>query len=128
MSVKDQQLDSYFSQIASTQKGIKPLLESFFGFLKRKTDFYVTYEEGCESSMGFPKGAAEKMMLSAMKKYEFTPVKDDLVKSKAFDDLSSNENVSNDPKIVSNKPIQLNYTDTGKLIPIGNGGINRDGR
>jgi hypothetical protein len=119
MSVEDQQLDSYFSQIASTQKGIKPLLESFFGFLKRKTDFYVTYEEGCESSMGFPKGVAEKMVLTAMKKYKFNPVEDS---------LNSNEKVSNEPKILSNKPIQLNYTDSGKLIPIGNGGISRDGR
>lgn len=54
--------DDVFLGLAQQHGGIQPLLNSFFGFLHRRTDFYVQFPEGTRASMGFPPGAAEKMV------------------------------------------------------------------
>jgi hypothetical protein len=54
--------DDVFLQIAGQVGGIEPLLDEFFGFLSRKTDFYVEYNQSQRAHMGFPKGVNEKMV------------------------------------------------------------------
>ncbi len=50
--------------VAGKLGGIEPLLAAFFGFLFRKTDFYVEYPPDVkQAKMGFPVGAAEAMLL-----------------------------------------------------------------
>ena len=48
--------DEVFANIAGDCGGIQPLLDAFFGFLHRRTDFYVTVEEGVKAEMGFRRG------------------------------------------------------------------------
>ena len=54
--------DEIFMQVAGRAGGIQPLLDSFFGFLSRKTDFYVQFEPNIKAKMGFPRGIAERMV------------------------------------------------------------------
>lgn len=74
--MEDQQAyDDMLTHIASKAGGIKPLLDTFFSFLERRTDFYVQFDqpiaEGKASyKMGFPKGVAEKMVLQAFRQYK----------------------------------------------------------
>jgi hypothetical protein len=63
MSAEESIYDDFFLQIAGRAGGISPLLNAFFGFLHRKTDFYTQYEPGTRATMGFPPGIAEKMVI-----------------------------------------------------------------
>lgn len=75
-TMADQQAyDDMFTHIASKAGGIKPLLDTFFSFLERKTDFYVQFDQPAGQvkasyKMGFPKGVAEKMVLQAFRQYK----------------------------------------------------------
>ena len=63
MKAENSEFDDFFVQIAGRTGGLKPLLEAFFGFLSRKTDFYIQYDkESTDAKMGFPPGVAEKMV------------------------------------------------------------------
>jgi len=55
----DERFDGMFMNVASTAGGIDPLLDSFFGFLRRKTDFFTGAADG---------GQAERKVLEAFKK------------------------------------------------------------
>ena len=48
--------------------GIQGFLESVFGFLSRRTDFYYEMEPG--EKMGFPPSVAESMVAGTFKKYQ----------------------------------------------------------
>jgi len=64
--------DEIFTQIAGRAGSLDALFDRFFGFLKRRTDLYVTFDEKQQgATMGFPEGIAEQMVLTAMKKYPF---------------------------------------------------------
>jgi hypothetical protein len=60
----DRNFDEVFTQVAGRLGGIQPLLDTFFSFLCRKTDFYVQFDPAVtkQASMGFPPGVAEKMV------------------------------------------------------------------
>lgn len=60
--MNDGRFDDLFLQIAGQMGGIEPLLDEFFGFLSRKTDFYVEFEPNQKAHMGFPKGVNERMV------------------------------------------------------------------
>eukprot|EP00743_Colponemidia_sp_Colp-15_P007770 GILK01008413.1.p1 GENE.GILK01008413.1~~GILK01008413.1.p1 ORF type:complete len:335 (-),score=55.48 GILK01008413.1:254-1198(-) len=60
--------DDLYLSIAQKHGGIQPLLESFFSFLSRRTDFFHVMQEG--DKMGFPPGVAEKMVLSTFRKFQ----------------------------------------------------------
>lgn len=68
--------DDLFTEIAGRCGGLDPFLSAFFGFLHRKTDFYVEVNPIIDGSyekteQGFPHGVAERMIVAAMKKYKF---------------------------------------------------------
>ena len=66
-----------FMHTAQRCGGIEPLLESFFGFLKRRTDFYVVHDgkENTRYEAGFGPGKAEAMVRSAFGKHALKPLK-----------------------------------------------------
>jgi len=53
-----EQFDGYFLHIAQQTRGIEPLLETFFSFLRRKTDFFS----------GGGDGAAERAVLNVLRR------------------------------------------------------------
>jgi hypothetical protein len=54
-------MDGLFLSIAQRCGGIEPLLEEFFSFLHRRTDFYVV-DSDPRRPMGFGPGDAERMV------------------------------------------------------------------
>jgi len=66
--------DDLLLTIAGQCGGIRPLLRTFFSFLKRRTDFYVVFEAGASASMGFPPGAAERMLLEEFRRNPMKPL------------------------------------------------------
>lgn len=159
--------DEIFTQIAGRAGSLDKTLDAFFGFLNRRTDLYVTFnEEQKNARMGFPEGIAEQMVLRSMRKFPYRPldnasssngningnndskVKDSKIEkdnnrsnqSSASPSPSSSSssssiendrnktvfNVSNDKPSLTNNSNSSNvikYTDDGKQIPIGNGGV-----
>lgn len=74
--------DDVFAQIAHRSGSVQNLLDEFFGFLHRRTDFYVQFEPTPKNApgsvdsnkrftMGFPMGMAETMVLRSLHKYPF---------------------------------------------------------
>lgn len=146
MEATTTRFDGLFEEIAGRTGGIEPLLDSFFGFLSRRTDFYVEFdtssnvEGGRVFKCGFPRGKATKILLDAFKRYPFKSYKDFIGPSSK--DSKSNENIevastskgvitsiAETEKVLpantgseSNK-VKLSYTQEGKQIPIGNGGV-----
>ena len=57
-----------FMKLAAEQGGIAPLLDHFFSFLHRKTDFYVV-DKNPSRQMGFAPGAAERLLLRSFRKF-----------------------------------------------------------
>lgn len=54
-------------ELAQRSKGLEPMLDAVFSFLKRKTDFYV--EQGPGDRVGFPPGEAQKIVLRCFSKF-----------------------------------------------------------
>lgn len=52
----DERFDPVLLELAGQTGGIQPLLQAFFSFLYRKTDFFHVMQPG--DKMGFPDGAA----------------------------------------------------------------------
>lgn len=57
-----------------SQGDLRILLHSFFSFLHRKTDFYITHhpldvKEGVPARMGFVEGDAEKLLLASFRRF-----------------------------------------------------------
>jgi hypothetical protein len=63
-----ERFDNYYINIAREAGGIENLLDSFFSFMFRRTDFY--YECEPNDNMGFPPGVAEMMVLNIFRKYQ----------------------------------------------------------
>ena len=60
---EDRPLDGLFMTAAQRSGGIQPLLNEFFSFLHRRTDFYVV-DSNPRRPMGFAPGVAEQMVRS----------------------------------------------------------------
>jgi len=131
--------DTLFMEIAGRSGSLDNLLEHFFGFLHRRTDFYITLDKltDKDAKMGFPKGLAEQMVLRAMNKYKF---KEYSIEKQNYEPNTTTKmtneklsiSTSNSTVIDINEPKTLNssssdksirYNEEGKQIPIGNGGI-----
>ena len=63
-----ERFDNFYINIAREAGGIENLLDSFFSFMYRRTDFY--YECEPNDNMGFPPGIAEVMLLNIFRKYQ----------------------------------------------------------
>lgn len=60
--------DHLYMTIAKEAGGIEGLLNSFFSFLFRRTDFF--YEADPTDKMGFPPGVNERMLLTIFKQFQ----------------------------------------------------------
>lgn len=135
-SIED--MDNHFAEIAQRSGSIQNLFHDFFGFLHRRTDFYVeippstSVEEDRKFNMGFPTGMAEKILLEAFHKYPFKNYEEVTNQKGKPSPSPAPTAISKEPKIEapssSTKSETLTQpkivlTDTGKQIPIGNGGI-----
>jgi hypothetical protein len=68
---EDEKYDEIFTQIAGQIGSVQGLLDKFFGFMHRKTDFYIQFEKSSsDATMGFPEGVAETMVLQSFKKHK----------------------------------------------------------
>ena len=147
MSSDNASFDDMYIQIASRAGNIDNLLSSFFGFLHRKTDFYVEIPDNYKSKMGFPPNVAQHKMLNAFKHYPMkTPEKKDMqliTQSKKSVSSTSSKVVQpkgsdlSPPHVPDTKPVppvkptpalapvasSVQLTSQGKQVPIGNGGI-----
>ncbi|EEY57584.1 nuclear migration protein nudC-like protein [Phytophthora infestans T30-4] len=90
--------DALLAQMAQQHGGVEPLLESFFGFLHRKTDFYVVSSDPAKAKMGFLPGQAQQKVLAA------------------FQNASA----------AAKEKIKPQLTEDGKQVPVGNGGVADD--
>lgn len=62
--------DEHFLAVAAKAKSIKGLLAEFFGFLHRRTDFYIV-DRRPDRPMGFDAGAAEAILLETFRSLPF---------------------------------------------------------
>jgi hypothetical protein len=69
MSAAPGRFDALLTQLAQQHGGVESLLDSFFDFLHRKTDFYVVSADPARHKMGFLPGQAEEKVLEAFHKY-----------------------------------------------------------
>ena len=138
--IDNDKYDEIFMQIAGQIGSVQGLLDEFFGFMHRKTDFYVEFEESdVKATMGFPKGAAEKMIIKSfrkkkMKNYSsqvdgiagpYTNIEDGSITSGISDKrnmISENAGI-NRPLIPSAKIKHVDLNSKGQQMPIGNGGV-----
>lgn len=146
-------LSNEFTQAAQKAGSLQGLLDEFFYFLHSRTDFYVQFpkpEPGSTTkySMGFPEGEAEKMLLQSMKKFPFkdydrtiaemgqapvAPAPSPAVSAPTPSIASSAPKTSTpaakapisekSSSSSSSSASPIRYTDKGKQIPLGNGGI-----
>ena len=70
--------DLLFAVTQQSQNGVHGLLDSVYGFLQRRTDFYYEAEPG--DKMGFPPGIAESMVSDTQvtKYFRFTNISADI--------------------------------------------------
>lgn len=138
--IDNDKYDEVFMQIAGQIGSVQGLLDKFFGFMHRKTDFYVEFDESnVQATMGFPIGAAEKMIIKSfrknkMKKYSsqvdgiaepYTNNEDSSITSGISDKcnmVSKNAGIDG-PLIPSTKIKSVDLNSKGQQMPIGNGGV-----
>lgn len=67
------EFDAIFAEVAGRLGSVELLLENFFGFLHRRTDFYVEFDpvETPRATMGFPSGVAQRILTNAFLSYDF---------------------------------------------------------
>jgi hypothetical protein len=73
MSAAPGRFDALLTSLAQQHGGVESLLDSFFDFLHRKTDFYVVARDPAARGMGFQPGQAQQKVLRAFHKF---PLKD----------------------------------------------------
>jgi hypothetical protein len=126
--------DEALSQIAQRAGSIDSLLDEFFDFLHRRTDFYVQYPlpssqvEGRQYSMGFPEGKAEEILLKSFRKNKYRDYSETASPSPSNFSSESNktqfpEATSDQTSVAVKKLPTLQLTAEGKQVPIGNGGV-----
>ena len=125
----DLKYDEVFMQIAGQIGSIQGLLDNFFGFMHRKTDFYVQYADTIhEASMGFPIGAAEKMVVKCFRKYKMKDYASQLnvpinkTATSVSVDMIEPSNLSNDLAAEGHSKT-IDALSKCLQIPVGNGGV-----
>ena len=69
MSAVPGRFDALLTQLAQQHGGVESLLDSFFDFLHRKTDFYVVSSDPARHKMGFLPGQAQQKVLEAFQRH-----------------------------------------------------------
>lgn len=64
MSAAPGRFDALLTNLAQQHGGVESLLDSFFDFLHRKTDFYVVARDPTARGMGFLPGQAQEKVRS----------------------------------------------------------------
>lgn len=136
----DEKFDEVFMQIAGQIGSVQGLLDKFFGFMHRKTDFYVEYDPkiGSEAKMGFPIGVPEKMVLNSFKKHKMKDYKVEMegITAPRSTAQSSSSAAAATPKSEGKSEVKeaspsvaavsssvKSMDPNAKQIPIGNGGV-----
>jgi hypothetical protein len=111
--------DQILSEIAAASGNIENFLDNIFGFLHRKTDFYVEFseDEATKPAMGFRKGIAKKMLINSFEKYPMKPYQH---LASSAQPISSNRRFNAESHM---KAPNIQISEDGKQIPIGNGGV-----
>ena len=119
----DEYCDLAFSQLASKLGGVEPLLDAMFGFLSRRTDFYIEFDRSVspQATMGFPSGAAERMVQRAFAKFPFKAYESMGTAVPCGDGKGDSKAVAAAIPPAAQTLFQL--TPEGKQVPLGNGGI-----
>lgn len=60
--------DEFFLTVCKEAGGIEGLLDAFFDFMRRRTDFFYEMEPG--DTMGFPPTVNTRMLLNSFKKQQ----------------------------------------------------------
>lgn len=126
-------MDNIWGTLASSYGSIDVLLDGFFSFLHRKTDFF--HVTPSDANSGFRNGQMEKRTLQAFHHYNTLPdAKDERTngdKKKDNEYSMKKKKIQKDEKepIVTkeekdHRPVkkEIQYTTLGKQQPIGNGG------
>ncbi|KAF4318616.1 hypothetical protein BBI17_007195 [Phytophthora kernoviae] len=83
MSAAPGRFDALLTQLAQQHGGVESLLDSFFDFLHRKTDFYVISSNPAAHKMGFLPGQAQQSVLKAFQKYPLRSLDGNTVSAKS---------------------------------------------
>lgn len=127
MSAAPGRFDALLTQLAQQHGGVESLLDSFFDFLHRKTDFYVVSSDPGKHKMGFLPGQAQQKVLQAFQKYPMRSLDgagaghSPEVKMTSAKKPSTAAKSEKQNKKVEKKAPQL--TKEGKQVPVGNGGV-----
>eukprot|EP00937_MAST-01D_sp_MAST-1D-sp2_P006509 g6509.t1 len=95
----DTRFDDLFLNLAAQHNGIEGLLQTFFSFLHRKTDFYVVANKN-NGKMGFPAGVAERILLRS---FHSLPMKDIDAVSRGMEKAQARESKEADRKAATAK-------------------------
>ena len=136
--------DEVFMQIAGQIGSVQGVLDNFFGFMHRKTDFYVQYEnDQTDAKMGFPVGVAEKMVLNSFRKHkmkDYASQVKDMSQASPKNQSSGSEQIEDSkvqiiPEVATALPVisstaasssnskAISLNSKGQQTPIGNGGV-----
>lgn len=139
--------DDLLAALSSQHDGVQPLLETFFSFLHRRTDFYIV-DPNPKRSMGFPPGRAEAIIAKAFRDFPYKGPDGRILGSPLIESSEETTNISSSssssrsnaaapslleassksssspsPSISSNPTLPLRHTSDGKQLPVGNGGV-----
>jgi len=118
--MNDDEIDALLMPLASRCKGVEELLDVFFGFMNRRTDFYVVippHEKN--ASMGFSPGQSEKMVLNQFRKRPFRQLE---TSKQSPIEISKKPDVAGTRENSASKDL-VTYNEKGDQVPIGNGGM-----
>ncbi|KAE9112919.1 hypothetical protein PF010_g10269 [Phytophthora fragariae] len=135
MSAVPGRFDALLTQLAQQHGGVESLLDSFFDFLHRKTDFYAVSSDPAKHKMGFLPGQAERKVLAAFRKYPLRSLDSgNGAANAASHETQSNTTTTTTAAAVAtgakHKPVKTEepkpkpqLTEDGKQVPVGNGGV-----
>ncbi|KAL3661412.1 hypothetical protein V7S43_013615 [Phytophthora oleae] len=134
MSAAPGRFDALLTQLAQQHGGVESILDSFFDFLHRKTDFYVVSSDPGKHKMGFLPGQAQQKVLKAFQKYPLKSLDGSGIDNAPLKPAANYTapTVSGSPGLNSKRSISVSavkaepkpqLTVDGKQVPVGNGGV-----
>ncbi|CAH0475324.1 unnamed protein product [Peronospora belbahrii] len=127
MSSAPGRFDALLTQLAQQHGSVESLLDTFFDFLHRKTDFYAVSKDPERHKMGFLPGQAQQKVLKVFQKYSITRLDECNTTNVTEKIKQTMTNVSvptaraAEASIAAKKEPKV--TEEGKLLPVGNGGV-----